>query len=142
MKSSRELNINGKILFQIAEVDEVIWITCHSNDKTFRTQCYRSCRIITEYNNMNNTEVDIDTFLKMYELKFHESLSKNRVFAMKHAVNFKTVGPTIHLQLSKLMDFFISIVKIIKYSPRTLAEIKRMIDVNNSFFFEFGSTIL
>lgn len=122
----------------MVEMEETIWITCHSNDKAFRNQCYRSCKIIIEYNSINNSAVDIDSFIKLYELKFNEAISKTRVFAMKHALSFKTVGPSILLQPSTLMEFLISIVRILKCCPRNLADIKRMIDVNNSFFFEFG----
>lgn len=119
-------------------MEETIWITCHSNDPIFRTQCYRSCRIIFEYNTSNNSPVDVDTFLKMYEFKFNETLSKSRVFAMKHVLIFKTAGQNILIQPTKLMEFFISMVKIIKLGPRSLAEIKKIVDVDNSFFFDFG----
>lgn len=88
---------------------------------------------------MTSSEIDIDTFIKMYELKFNETLSKNLVFAMKHAVSFNTVDQTFLLKMSRLMDIFMSIVKIVKSCPRNLGDIKKMIDVNNSFFFEFGT---
>lgn len=84
----------------------------------------------------------MDTFLRLYEFKFNENLCRSRVFAMKHAITFKTVGQDFQLQPSKLMDFIISIVKVIKKCPRSLIEIKKSIEINTSDLFEFGKYLL
>lgn len=123
------------------ETDD-IWITCHSNDNTFRIQCYRSYKIINEYNCINNSCIDIDTFLKMYELKFNESLSRSKIFAMKHIIKFTHVDQFTQLQPTKLMDFLLSVVKILKDESKTLAEIKKVINSSSSIYFEFGKYYL
>lgn len=124
------------------ETEETIWITCHLNDDVFRKQCYRACRLIVEHNSENSIPPDVDTLLKMYQFRFNETLSKTRVFAMKHVLSFKNVGHSTQLQLSKLVYFLLSIVKIIKNSPKQITEMKKIINVDNSAYFEFGKYIL